>query len=161
VQRSTWINERKTAEAGTLAVYITEIKRGEERHLSPVATPVRHTSKARELRRAMARRCEHSTKPRKRYGKKSATSARFGEPRASFAMRSDRRVCFRPRQVVAHRGFRDLRNDAKNGFWLCDLMAVRRQSGITAVRALKRIVEFLHVSSDVLFRRRHCLNTPV
>jgi hypothetical protein len=30
-------------------------------------------------------------------------------------------------------------------------MAVRRQSGITAIRALKRIVELLHVSSHVLY----------
>src|SRR4029078_9061193 len=44
---------------------------------------------------------ELSTKPRKRYRKNSAASARFGGPRASFAMRSDGRVCLRLRQVVA------------------------------------------------------------
>ena len=39
---------------------------------------------------------------------------------------------------------RRLWNNAKDGLCLCDIAAVRRQSGITAVRALKCIVEFLH-----------------
>jgi hypothetical protein len=41
---------------------------------------------------------------------------------------------------------RQLWNNAKDGLCLCDIAAVRRQSGITAVRAVKCIVEFLHAS---------------
>jgi hypothetical protein len=60
--------------------------------------------------------------------------------------------------VVAYGGFRGLRNHAKNGLWLCELIAVRRQSGIAAVGALKRIVEFLRVSADVLYSLMQALS---
>jgi hypothetical protein len=39
---------------------------------------------------------------------------------------------------------RRLWNNAKDCLWLCDIAAVRRQSGVTAVRAFKCIVEFVH-----------------
>ena len=39
---------------------------------------------------------------------------------------------------------RRLWNNTKDCLWLCDIAAVRRQSGISAVRAFKCIVEFVH-----------------
>src|SRR6516162_669180 len=54
-------------------------------------------------------------------------------------------ACVRRRGARRHRlNARRLRNGAKDGLCLCHIAPVRGQSGITAVRARKRIVEFLH-----------------
>jgi hypothetical protein len=54
-------------------------------------------------------------------------------------------ACVRRRGASRHRlDVRHIGNDAKDGLCLCDSAALRRQAGVTAVRARKRIVEFVH-----------------
>jgi hypothetical protein len=54
-------------------------------------------------------------------------------------------ACVRRRRASPHRlNVRRPWNDAKDGLCLCAIAAVRRQAGVTAVRARNRIVEFLH-----------------
>src|SRR5262252_5303921 len=57
---------------------------------------------------------------------------------------------------------RRLQNNAKGGPCLCYIAAVRRQSSVTAVRARKCIVEFLHDGAPrhVQVRPTHCQSPP-
>ena len=53
--------------------------------------------------------------------------------------------------------FRRVWNDAKHGPCLCNIASARRHPGIATVRALKRIVEFLHDGLHQSMRGRYVI----
>jgi|SRR6516164_9747030 len=58
--------------------------------------------------------------------------------------------------------FRRVWNDAKHGPCLCNIASARRHPGIATVRALKRIVEFLHHGLHQSMRgRAHSSAAPI